>query len=164
MRVCRPPPHRVTSASSIECPCQESNLVYDFRKVECLRYTSRTSIQSPLRREVVARSRVPPATILPPPYCLDSGPSGRGLKNLWAGLTCEESWELRFPIIVVFPDFDGRGSRRMDFDPNDDLSHAGLQADTEGGWPPPGTSSRRFAVDQSSQSKSSCGQILLRRP
>ena len=25
-----------------ECPCQESNLVYDLRRVACFRYTSRT--------------------------------------------------------------------------------------------------------------------------
>ncbi len=43
MRVCRPPPHRVTSASSIECPCQESNLVYDLRRVACVHHTPRTS-------------------------------------------------------------------------------------------------------------------------
>ncbi len=35
MRLCRPPPRRVTSASSNQCPCQESNLVYDLRRVAC---------------------------------------------------------------------------------------------------------------------------------
>lgn len=35
MRLCRPPPRRVASASSSQCPCQESNLVYDLRRVAC---------------------------------------------------------------------------------------------------------------------------------
>ena len=77
MRFCRPPPHRVTSASMLfiatcrkkgcdktsasariclqsihprpvlsrilKRPCQESNLVYDLRRVACFRYTSRTN-------------------------------------------------------------------------------------------------------------------------
>ena len=44
MRLCRPPPRRVTSASSNQCPCQESNLVYDLRGVACVHHTPRTEI------------------------------------------------------------------------------------------------------------------------
>lgn len=45
MRLCRPPPRRVTSASSNQCPCQESNLVYDLRRVACVHHTPRTEIK-----------------------------------------------------------------------------------------------------------------------
>lgn len=50
MRLCRPPPRRVTSASSIQCPCQESNLVYDLRRVACVHHTPRTNNTPPRNR------------------------------------------------------------------------------------------------------------------
>ncbi len=81
MRLCRPPPRRVTAAPEVSraesqestarqgdhdscvlwlwaldsplltpCPCQESNLVYDLRKVACFQYTSRTNNTHPRSR------------------------------------------------------------------------------------------------------------------
>ena len=54
MRLCRPPPRRVTLASSSQCPCQESNLVYDLRRVACVHHTPRT-IKYPTEESNLAR-------------------------------------------------------------------------------------------------------------
>jgi hypothetical protein len=53
-RLCRPPPRRVTSASSSQCPRQESNLVYDLRSVACVHHTPRT-IKYPTEESNLAR-------------------------------------------------------------------------------------------------------------
>jgi hypothetical protein len=58
MRLCRPLPRRVTSASISQYPCQELNLVYDLRRVACIHHTSRTNIFSIARWTVDDKSFV----------------------------------------------------------------------------------------------------------
>ncbi len=65
MRLCRPPPRRVTSASSSQCPCQESNLVYDLRRVACIHHTPRTMRKIP-HRGIEPRPTALKAVMRPP--------------------------------------------------------------------------------------------------
>ena len=73
MRFCRPPPRHVTSASSSQCPCQGSNLVYDFRKVACIRHTPETKPKCTNADCLQAASRLP--TILIPRRGIEPRPT-----------------------------------------------------------------------------------------
>jgi hypothetical protein len=92
MRLCRPPPHHVTSASSNQCPCQKSNLVYDLRRVACFHYTSRkngvplsTRERRPMTNHSSSRVKIPRRGIEPRPTASKTvmrPPHSQGIKSV----------------------------------------------------------------------------------